>query len=94
MDYFFKYISKQLMIKLIGISYNKRCAWKVLIQFGASGFIAILRRGSVGIRLNDDIRRYFHTKKGLRQGTLYPLFVLILWLTCSLLWLRESKARR
>jgi hypothetical protein len=26
MDYFFKYISKQLMIKLIGISYNKRCA--------------------------------------------------------------------
>jgi hypothetical protein len=27
-----------------------------------------VRGGSVGVKLNDDIRSFFHTKKGLRQG--------------------------
>jgi retron-type reverse transcriptase len=35
-----------------------------------------IRRGSVGIRVNDDIGHYFQTKNGLRQGDpLSPIFL-------------------
>ena len=33
--------------------------------------------GSVAIKVNDDTGRYFQTKKGFRQGTLYRQYYLI-----------------
>jgi hypothetical protein len=39
--------------------------------------------GSMGVKINEMENDFFLTGKGLRQGVLYPMVCLILWLMCS-----------
>jgi hypothetical protein len=61
----------QTALKMKGFD-TKWCRW---IQ-------DFLTRGSVGIKVNDDIGHHFQTRKGLRQGDPYLPFCLILSQIC------------
>jgi hypothetical protein len=51
----------------------------------------IITKGSVGIKINDNVGRYFQTKKGLRQGD--PLSLLMFNLIADMLNLLISRAK-
>jgi hypothetical protein len=70
----------QQTLRIKGFS-QKWCHW--INQF--------VSKGSVGVKVNDDVGRYFQTKKGLRQG--YPLSPLLFNLVADMLAILISRAK-
>jgi hypothetical protein len=70
----------QQMLRMKGFS-DKWCNW----------IEQVTMKGSVGIKLNNNIGRYFQTKKGLRQGD--PLSPLLFNLMADMLTLLISRAK-
>jgi hypothetical protein len=60
---------------------NKWCQW----------INQLVSKGSVGVKVNENIGRYFQTKKGLRQGD--PLSPLLFNLVADMLALLISSAK-
>jgi hypothetical protein len=84
-------ISKKLTIKLNGLFSNKLSdlkvfsnEWRALIRNFVSG-------GSVAIKVNDDIGRYFQTRKGLRQGD--PLSPMLFNIVVDMLAIMIERAK-
>ena len=70
----------QQVLRVKGFS-SKWCRW---IQSFVTG-------GSVGIKVNDDIGRYFQTRKGLRQGD--PLSPMLFNIVADMLALLTNRAK-
>jgi hypothetical protein len=70
----------QQTLRIKGFS-QKWCHW--INQF--------ISKGSVGVKVNDDVGRYFQTKKGLRQGD--PLSPLLFNLVADMLAILISRAK-
>jgi hypothetical protein len=51
-------------------------------QSDVNGLVRFATKGSVGIKVNENVGRFFQMKKGLRQEILCHLYCLILWQIC------------
>ena len=69
------------MIKWSGLSYSKPYVFN----------ISWYARGSVGIKVNDDIGSYFQTKRGLRQGD--PMSPILFNIIADMLALLINRAK-
>jgi hypothetical protein len=79
------------MIKLIGIYYNKLLRIKGFFDKWCPWINKFVSKGSVAIKVNDNIGRYFQTKKDLRQGN--PLSPLLFNLVVDMLAILISRAK-
>jgi len=61
---------------------EKLCSW----------IESFVKKGSVGIKVNDDIGKYFQTRKGLRQGD--PLSPLLFNLVADMLAIMIARAKQ
>jgi hypothetical protein len=91
MGFYLKLISKSLTIKFNGLFLQQVLRMKGFDPKWCKWVDDFISRGSVGIKVNDDIGHYFQTQKGLRRGD--PLSPMLFNLVADMLAILIARAK-